>query len=170
MTTINNDQRRRSSKYLIGTTYGSNYGREEASYCIVEISRETAETILGWMRRFEKGGPLEGAACVDIWNYAATFVTGLDKVLPNWPGDEDRIDDSDGITVDFAELVTHPDSLAGEGDGGCVVRTELDTMSVCDHRVHWSACIKHTDERVESPGLDRAQIEAMIADFAKETP
>jgi hypothetical protein len=162
MTTTNDKTKH---KFLIGDTYGSEYVTTEASYCCVEISEEDARNILSWMRKFEPGGALEGAACVEFWNYAATFVTDLDKLLPDFVGGQGN----DAVFA-FAQLVTHPDSLASERDGGPVVRMELDTMSISVDRVCWHAVIKHTDSLVESPGLTREQIEEMIADFAKETP
>jgi hypothetical protein len=148
-------------KYLIGETCGSEYGREEASYAIVQISEASAKNILSWMRKFEKGGVLEGAAYVQFFDYSATFLMMLDKVYPSY-------DESGIVIADFSELLTHVYDLSYEGDDGPVVRTELNMMSISDDRVRWNACIKHTDADVESPALTREQIEEMIADFAKE--
>lgn len=152
------------NKYLIGETCGSEYGMEEARYAIVEISRECATKILDWMRKFEKGGVLDGPAFVQFWDCSAMFLKDLDKSFPDYD------ESGDAVIASFDELLTHPDNLASESDDGPVMRTELDMMSISDRSVCWRACIKHTDAAVESPRLTREQIEEMIADFAKETP
>jgi hypothetical protein len=129
---------------------------EEARYAIVEISREGATKILDWMRKFEKGGVLDGPAFVQFWDYSATFLKDLDKSFPDHR-------DGDVFVANFSELLAHPSDLDVPA-----VRTELDMMSICSDSVVWKSCIKHTDAGIESPRLTRESIEEMIADFAKE--
>lgn len=147
-------------KYLIGMTYVAEDVDNEAPYCIVEISEETAKSIFGWMRKFERGGPLEGAAYVQVFNYAATFVSRLNKVIASYEDDCD-------VVVSFDELLTHPDSLAMQGEGGPVARTEMDLMSISDDHVRWRANFKHSEHEVEGPGLTRKQLEELLVEFEK---
>lgn len=155
----------RRSKYLIGMTCGSDSGTDEAPYAIVEISEEDAKNILSWMHKFEKGGALASAASVQFHHGEATFVKNLNE---SFPGYDVKI--SDSTIVSFSDLLTHPDSLASESDDGPVLRTDFDMMSISGNNVSWQAALKYSDSEVESPSLSRAQIEEMIADFAKETP
>lgn len=149
-------------KFLIGETSVADGVENDAPYCVVEICEKTLAFILDWMRKFEKGGPLELASSVSVHDCDAVYLNAIDKLTDELPEDQD-------IIVGFGDLLRHPDELAAEREGGSVVRTELDAMDISGRRVRWVARFKYSDHEIEGPMLTRTQVEELLADFAKET-
>lgn len=137
--------------YHIGITFGSEHCRDFAPYYVTRFNLELVNRILGWMAKFEEGGPLEGADEVVFFNEDATrFVSSLG--MNEWHPDEESYY-SEGM---FS--TTYSDEDVVEAEGAADVE-----LHISGERFYYQTEIEYTDEVAENKVLHKTDLLNLLA-------